>query len=58
MHRSLKLANLAEMYKTHLEQLGVKIDGVCSYLKTDVKLLSVIPNLRATSQGEKVDSFI
>lgn len=42
------------MYKTRLEQLGVEIDGHVHTSRLKLKLLSVIPNLRATTQGRNV----
>ena len=49
-----KLADLAQMYKTRLEQLGVEIDGRVHTSRLKLRLLSVIPNLRATTQGRNV----
>ena len=42
------------MYKTRLEQLGVEIDGQVHTSRLKLRLLSVIPNLRATTQGRNV----
>ena len=39
------------MYKTHLEQLDVEIDQHAHTSRLKLRLLSMIPNLRATSQG-------
>ena len=49
-----KLSDLAQMYKTRLEQLGVEVDGRVHTSRLKLRLLSVIPNLRATSQGRNV----
>ena len=49
-----KLADLAQMYKTRLEQLGVEIDGRVHTSRLKLRLLSVIPNLKATIQGKNV----
>ena len=38
----LKLADLAQMYKTHLEQLGVEIDGRVHTSRLKLRLLSVV----------------
>ena len=42
------------MYKTRLEQLGAEINGCVHTSRLKIRLLSVIPNLRATSQGRNV----
>ena len=49
-----KLADLPQMHKTHLEQLGVEIDGGVHTSRLKLRLLSVIPNLRATTQGRNM----
>ena len=42
------------MYKICLEQLNVEIDGRLHTSQLKLRLLSVIPNLRATSQGRNM----
>ena len=49
-----KLVDLAQMYKTRLERLGAEHDGHVHTSRLNLKLLSVLPNLRATSQGRNV----
>ncbi len=56
LHAVFKLANLAQLYKTHLEQLGVAIEGrrVHTSRRLKLRLLSVFPDHRAHLQGRKV----
>ena len=42
------------MHKTPLEQLGVEIDGHVHTSRLNLRLLSMISNLRATSQGSNM----
>ena len=49
-----KLADLAQMYKTCLEQLGTEIVGSVHTSRLKLRLHSVIPNLKAISQGINV----
>ena len=46
-----KLADLANMYKAHLEQLGADVEGHVHITRLKVRLLSVFPDLRAQLQG-------
>ena len=39
------------MYKTQLEQLGADVEGQMHNSKLKERLLSVIPDLQANSQG-------
>ena len=50
-----KLSDLAQLYKTHLEQLGVEVDGRVHTSRLMFRLLAVLPNLKATSQGKCYD---
>ena len=47
-----KLADLAQMYKTRLEQLGAEIDGRVHTSRLKMRLLSVMPNLRQHHRAE------
>ena len=49
-----KLSDLAQLYKTRLEQLGVEVDGRVHTSRLKLRLLAVLPNLKATSQGKNV----
>ena len=49
-----KLSDLAQLYETHLEQLGVEVDGRVHTSRLKLRLLAVLPNLKATSQGKNV----
>ena len=49
-----KLADLAQLYKTRLEQLGVVTDGHVHTSRLKVRLLSVFPDLRAHLQGRSM----
>ena len=52
-----ELAGLAQMYKTVktcLEHLGIEVDVCVHTSRLKLRLFSVIPNLRATSQGRNV----
>ena len=49
-----KLTDLAQLYKTRLEQLGVDVSRRIHTSRLKFRLLSVLPNLKATSQGKNV----
>ena len=49
-----KLADLAHLYKTRLEQLGVVIEGRVHTSRLKLRLLSVFPDLTAHLQGRNV----
>ena len=49
-----KLADLAHLYKVHLEQLGVAIEGRVHTSRLKLRLLSVFPDLTAHLQGRNV----
>ena len=49
-----KLTDLAQLYKARLEQLGVEVDGRVHTSRLKLRLLAVLPNLKATSQGKNV----
>jgi len=49
-----KLTDLAQLYKTRLEQLGCNISGRVHTSRLKLRLLSVLPNLKATMQGKNV----
>ena len=48
-----KLSDLAQLYKTRLEQLGVEVDGRVHTSRLKLRLLAVLPN-QATSQVKNV----
>ena len=49
-----KLTDLAQLYKTRLEQLGGDISGRIHVSRLKLRLLSVLPNLKAIMQGKNV----
>ena len=49
-----KLADLAHLYKTRLEQLSVATEGRVHTSRLKLRLLSVFPDLKAHVQGKKV----
>lgn len=49
-----KLADLAQLYKTRLEQLGVDNEGRVHTSRLKLRLLSVFPDLKAHLQGRSV----
>lgn len=49
-----KLADLAEMYKARLEQLGAAIDGCIHTSRLRLRLLSVFPDLTAHLKGRSM----
>ena len=49
-----KLSDLAQLYKTRLEQLGIEVDGRVHTSRLKLRLLAVLPNLKATSQGKNI----
>lgn len=51
---TFKLSDLARMYKTRLEQLGASVDGRIHTSRLKIRLLAVLPNLKAHSQGRDV----
>ncbi len=51
---TFKLSNLACMYKTRLEQLGVLVDGRIHTSPLKIRLLAVLPDLKAHLQGRDV----
>jgi hypothetical protein len=46
-----KLADIAELYKARLEQLGMTVENRIHTTRLKDRLLSVLPDLRANSQG-------
>ena len=46
-----KLADLADLYKTRLEQLGATVESRIHTTRLKLRLLSVLPDLRAYSKG-------
>ena len=46
-----KLSDVADLYKTRLEQLGVMVTNRLHTTGLKDRLLSVLPDLRAHSQG-------
>ena len=51
---TFKLSDLARMYKARLEQLGVSVEGRIHSTRLKARLLAVIPDLQAHSQGRDV----
>lgn len=51
---TFKLSDLARMYKTRLEQLGASVDGRIHTSRLKTRLLAVLPDLKAHSQGRDV----
>ena len=52
--QSSKLADLARLYKTRLEQLGAAVEGRVHTSRLKIRLLSAFPDLRACLQGRNV----
>lgn len=53
-----KLAELAQMYKTRLQQLGAAVEGRIHTTRLKIRLLSVFPDLIAHSQGQGKDVLL
>ena len=51
---TFKLSDLSRMYKTRLEQLGVSVDGRIHTSRLKIRLLAVLPDLKAHSQGRDI----
>ena len=51
---TFKLSDLARMYKAQLQKLGAPVDGCIHSSRLKVRLLSVLPDLKAHSQGRDV----